>query len=140
MDLNFFQNLVFGVLGPPLATPTRSPYTMVCVRVPRKISLLNPISGLGGKTKRPRLGLFVFLVFFTSEHDVINQGSVGVFPRKLVTRRMATANKTCVSGKKIISIIDCDVCILEYLQPFWRYSTSKNGLTLKSGYGVLQGH
>ena len=26
------------------------------------------------------------------------------------------------------------------LQPFWRYSTSKNGLTLKSGYGVLQGH
>ena len=22
----------------------------------------------------------------------------------------------------------------------WRFSTSKNGLTLKSGYGVLQGH
>jgi len=42
--------------------------------------------------------------------------------------------------QKIISIIDYDVCILEYLQPFWRYSTSKNGLTLKSGYGVLQGH
>ena len=40
----------------------------------------------------------------------------------------------------LISIIDYDVCILEYLQPFWRYSTSKNGLTLKSGYGVLQGH
>jgi len=37
--------------------------------------------------------------------------------------------------QKIISIIDYDVCILEYLQPFWRYSTSKNGLTLKSGYG-----
>ena len=33
---------------------------------------------------------------------------------------MATANKTCVSGKKLISIIDYDVCILEYLQPFWR--------------------
>jgi len=42
--------------------------------------------------------------------------------------------------QKIISIIDYDVCILEYLQPFWRYSTSKNGLTLKSVYGVLQGH
>ena len=42
--------------------------------------------------------------------------------------------------QKLISIIDYDVCILEYLQPFWRYSTSKNGLTLKSGYGVLQGH
>ena len=41
---------------------------------------------------------------------------------------------------KLISIIDYDVCILEYLQPFWRYSASKNGLTLKSGYGVLQGH
>ena len=39
--------------------------------------------------------------------------------------------------QKLISIIDYDVCIL---QPFWRYSTSKNGLTLKSGYGVLQGH
>jgi len=42
--------------------------------------------------------------------------------------------------QKLISIIDYDVCILEYLQPFWRFSTSKNGLTLKSGYGVLQGH
>ena len=42
--------------------------------------------------------------------------------------------------QKLISIIDYDVCILEYLQPFWRCSTSKNGLTLKSGYGVLQGH
>jgi len=42
--------------------------------------------------------------------------------------------------QKLISIIDYDVCIFEYLQPFWRYSTSKNGLTLKSGYGVLQGH
>jgi len=42
--------------------------------------------------------------------------------------------------QKVISIIDYDVCILEYLQPFLRYSTSKNGLTLKSGYGVLQGH
>ena len=42
--------------------------------------------------------------------------------------------------QKIISIIDYDVCILEYLQPFWRFSTSNNGLTLKSGYGVLQGH
>ena len=41
--------------------------------------------------------------------------------------------------QKLISIIDYDVCILEYLEPFWRYSTSKNGLTLKSGYGVLQG-
>ena len=40
--------------------------------------------------------------------------------------------------QKLISIIDYNVCILEYLQPFWRYSTSKNGLTLKSGYGVLQ--
>ena len=29
---------------------------------------------------------------------------------------------------------------LPYLQPFWRYSASKNGLTLKSGFGVLQGH
>ena len=27
-----------------------------------------------------------------------------------------------------------------YLQPFWRYSASKNGLTLKPGFGVLQGH
>ena len=26
------------------------------------------------------------------------------------------------------------------MQPFWRYSTLKNGMTLKSGYGVLQGH
>jgi len=26
------------------------------------------------------------------------------------------------------------------MQPFSRYSTSKNDLTLKSGYGVLQGH
>ena len=42
--------------------------------------------------------------------------------------------------QKLISIVDYDVCILEYLQPIWRYSTSKNGLTLKSGYGVLQGH
>ena len=42
--------------------------------------------------------------------------------------------------QKLISIIDYDVCILEYLQPFWRFSTSKNGLTSKSGYGVLQGH
>jgi len=44
--------------------------------------------------------------------------------------------------QKLISIIDYDVCILEYLQQFWRYSISpsKNGLTLKSGYGVLQGH
>ena len=42
--------------------------------------------------------------------------------------------------QKLISIIDYDICILEYLHPFWRYSTSKNGLTLKSGYGVLQGH
>ena len=41
--------------------------------------------------------------------------------------------------QKLISIIDYDVCILEYLQPFWRFSTSKIGLTLKSGYGVLQG-
>ena len=41
--------------------------------------------------------------------------------------------------QKLISIIDYDVCILEYLQPLWRYSTSKNGLTLKSGYWVLQG-
>ena len=42
--------------------------------------------------------------------------------------------------QKLISIIDYDICILEYLQPFWRFSTSKNGLPLKSGYGVLQGH
>jgi len=42
--------------------------------------------------------------------------------------------------QKLISIIDYDVCILEYMHPFLRYSTSKNGLTLKSGYGVLQGH
>ena len=42
--------------------------------------------------------------------------------------------------QKLISIIDYDVYILEYLQPFWRFSTSNNGLTLKSGYGVLQGH
>ena len=42
--------------------------------------------------------------------------------------------------QKLISIIDYDVCIFEYLQPFWRYSTSKNGLTFKSGHGVLQGH
>ena len=42
--------------------------------------------------------------------------------------------------QKLISIIDYDVCILEYLQPFSRFSTSKNGLTLKSGYGVFQGH
>ena len=28
--------------------------------------------------------------------------------------------------QKLISIIDYDVCILEYLQPFWRYSTSNN--------------
>ena len=41
--------------------------------------------------------------------------------------------------QKLISIIDYDVCILEYLQPFLRYSTSKNGLTFKSGHGVLQG-
>ena len=42
--------------------------------------------------------------------------------------------------QNLISIIDYDVFILEYLQQFWRYSPSKNGLTLKSGYGVLQGH
>ena len=42
--------------------------------------------------------------------------------------------------QKIISIIDYDVCILEYLQPFCIHTTSKNGLTLKSGYVVLQGH
>ena len=29
--------------------------------------------------------------------------------------------------QKLISIIDYDVCMLEYLQPFWRFSTSKNG-------------
>jgi len=40
--------------------------------------------------------------------------------------------------QKLISIIDYDVCILEYLQPFWRLSTSKNGLTLKSGYGSFK--
>ena len=34
--------------------------------------------------------------------------------------------------QKLISIIDYDVCILENLQPFWRYSASKNGLTLKT--------
>ena len=31
--------------------------------------------------------------------------------------------------QKLISIIDYDVCILEYLQPFWRFSTSKNEMT-----------
>ena len=36
--------------------------------------------------------------------------------------------------QKLISIIDYNVCILEYLQQFWRYSPSKNGLALKSGY------
>jgi len=30
------------------------------------------------------------------------------------TRRMAIANKTCVSGKKLISIIDYDVCMTFY--------------------------
>ena len=29
--------------------------------------------------------------------------------------------------QKLISIIDYDVCILEYLQPFWRFSTSSLG-------------
>ena len=40
--------------------------------------------------------------------------------------------------QKLNSIIDYDVCILEYFQPFWRFSTSKNGLTLKSGYGSFK--
>jgi len=40
--------------------------------------------------------------------------------------------------QKLISIIDYDICILEYLQPFWRFSTSKNGLTLKSGLGSFK--
>ena len=30
--------------------------------------------------------------------------------------------------------------ISRYLQPFWRYSASKNGLTLISEFGDLQGH
>jgi len=33
---------------------------------------------------------------------------------QLYTRRMAIANKTCVSGKKLISIIDYDVCMTFY--------------------------
>jgi len=32
------------------------------------------------------------------------------------------------------------IVTVPYLQPFWRYSASKNGLTLKSGFGVGQGH
>ena len=40
--------------------------------------------------------------------------------------------------QKLISIIDYDVCILEYLQPFWRFSTSKNNLTLKLGMGSFK--
>jgi len=50
--------------------------------------------------------------------------------------------------QKLISIIDYDVCILEYLQPFWRYSTSKNGLmtwgiqkkTFKKNISILNRH
>jgi len=30
------------------------------------------------------------------------------------------------------------VTIRLYLQPFWRYSASKNGLTLKSGFGSFK--
>ena len=36
--------------------------------------------------------------------------------------------------QKLISIIDYDVCILEYLQPFWRYSTSTIYLLRASAY------
>ena len=32
------------------------------------------------------------------------------------------------------------VVAMAVLQPFRRYSASKNGLTLKSGFGVRQGH
>ena len=32
------------------------------------------------------------------------------------------------------------VTMAVYLQPFRRYLASKNGLTLKSGFGVRQGH
>ena len=42
--------------------------------------------------------------------------------------------------QKLIINIDYDVCILENLQPFWRYSASKNILTLKTGLGFIQGH
>ena len=30
------------------------------------------------------------------------------------------------------------VVTMAYLQPFWRYSASKNGLTLKRGFGVVK--
>jgi len=40
--------------------------------------------------------------------------------------------------QKLISIMDYDVCILEYL--VIKYSPTKNGLTLKTWLGFIQGH
>jgi len=63
-----------------------------------------------------------------------------VFVRSIVNKKDGYRQQNVRQRQKLISNIDYDVCILEYLQPFWRFSPSKNGLTLKSGYGVLQGH
>jgi len=35
-------------------------------------------------------------------------------------------------------VFRCNLCL--YLVPFLRYSALNNGMTLKSGFGVVQGH
>ena len=67
-------------------------------------------------------------------------GRLALFTKIYLNKKDGYRQQNVRQRQKLISIIDYDVCILEYLHLFWRYSTSKNGLTLKSGYGVLQGH
>ena len=79
---------------------------------------------------------------------LIKRGFLGIILKRvrtavhcvgIVNKKDGYRQQNVRQRQKLISTIDYDVCILEYLQPFWRYSTSTNGMTLKSGYGVLQG-
>ena len=56
-------------------------------------------------------------------------------PRSLKVIRNNTVSRACVSLYYSISL---KLCL--YLVPFLRYSASKNGVTLKLGVGVVQGH
>ena len=45
-----------------------------------------------------------------------------------------------VSFKSLGAVSYSHSIVTMAVQPFWRYSASKNGLIMKSGFGVLQGH
>ena len=49
---------------------------------------------------------------------------------------MTLLHRACVSPLHMI--ISMTLCL--YVVPFLRYSASKNGVTLKQGVGVVQGH